>query len=84
MASEFELAWTVGFLEGEGCFSNMVHHSACVTATQKQKEPLERLQRYFDGSLNLYTQPAGSYWRWVVCGRKAMGLTYLCLSVATA
>lgn len=47
--STLDLAWAAGFLEGEGSFLN--YSSPNVTAAQVQREPLERLERLFGGSM---------------------------------
>jgi hypothetical protein len=48
--STLDIAWAAGFIEGEGCFSQ-TGTSAQVTAAQVQKEPIERLQRIFGGTV---------------------------------
>ena len=44
-----ELYWAAGFIEGEGCF----HYSRglMVTANQVQRQPLERIQKLFGGTI---------------------------------
>lgn len=49
MISIKDIAWSAGFLEGEGSFGH--YGSLSVTAGQVQKEPLVRLQKLFGGSL---------------------------------
>ena len=41
-----DLYWAAGFLEGDGCFS-IGRNQPVVHASQKTKEPLERLQQIF-------------------------------------
>lgn len=73
-----ELYWAAGFLEGEGCFQACVNkrknspypsHSFRVAAPQVQREPLERLQRLFGGTINFVprankNQENSSIWMW--------------------
>jgi hypothetical protein len=47
--SSVDLGWAAGFLEGEGSF--ITGHHPAVSAGQVQREPLERLQRLFGGTL---------------------------------
>ncbi len=48
-----DIAWAAGFLEGEGSFAGDLkkRDSPSIQATQCQKEPLERLQRLFGGTI---------------------------------
>ena len=46
-----DLFWAAGFLEGEGSFSKGPLGGPCVSAGQVQKEPLERLEKMFGGSI---------------------------------
>lgn len=78
-----EIGWAAGFLEGEGTFN--VNHNALarsasskVSATQKQREPLERLQAFFGGSIAPFK---GVYWRWVVYGSRARGVMFTMFSL---
>ena len=73
--TEAEVAWAAGFIEGEGSFFKN-GGGLTVRATQVQKEPLERLQKWFGGSVLLQGQPI---WKWTVCGdraRRVVQLTY--------
>jgi hypothetical protein len=77
--STVDLAWAAGFLEGEGGFcvnsrSLGRHSSLRVTATQKQREPLDKLQRLFGGYVGL--QATVPYFRWTVNGVRARGVMY--------
>lgn len=75
-----ELYWAAGFLEGEGTFDG-VHkgRNPRVSAWQVQKEPLERLQRTFGGTIRYIQrrnapvthQPA---YAWHLTGVGARGL----------
>lgn len=71
--------WMVGFLEGEGSFCwSKSNAYALVQVGQKQREPLERLQRAYGGRIYLYRQrknalsSTGSvYHLWNITGWKA-------------
>lgn len=74
-----DLYWAAGFLEGEGCFT--LSRAACqVTAAQVQREPLERLERLFGGSIGRYHSPSNQesnhrpYHVWRLYGVQARGL----------
>lgn len=67
-----ELARASGFLEGEGCFYVNVNANRGktgraqytrwnITAAQKEREPLERLQRLFGGNIHLVIRHAHEY-----------------------
>jgi hypothetical protein len=58
-----DLQWTAGFLEGEGSFTatenwnktqNKMSRNIAVTASQVNKEPLEKLQSLFGGRIYFY------------------------------
>lgn len=70
-----ELAWAAGFLEGEGCFSSS-KTCANVVASQKQREPLERLQGYLGGYGNIYSIRGGKYWLWNLYGIRAVEVMF--------
>jgi hypothetical protein len=50
-----DLAWAAGFMEGEGTFTRYLSHdkypSVRISASQKNKEPLEKLQKFFGGNI---------------------------------
>jgi hypothetical protein len=70
------LWWAAGFLEGEGSFGGS-STSEMVSATQVQREPLERLQAMFGGTIKKKNrrkpseQPA---YVWSVSGARARGI----------
>lgn len=76
MVTTLELSWTAGFLEGEGIFWFGKEKASEITlaATQVQKEPLERLMKYFGGAYYYWTpnkerQKGWSpTWRWHING----------------
>lgn len=76
-----ELHWAAGFLEGEGYCSGW-SGSTYYGAGQVQREPLERLQSIFGGSLTLEPErqqhPNGirskPMYRWRVAGARARGV----------
>jgi hypothetical protein len=66
-------------MEGEGSFfvnrSSLGRYaSAKCSAVQKQREPLERLQRLFGGSLKPFK--GGRYSRWDAYGVRARGVMF--------
>lgn len=79
-----EFYWVAGFLEGEGSFTcsrtNKIYNGnsyrARITVGQKDKEPLERLQRAIGGKI--YYSPAPSrtnpIYYWQTGGKEAIGL----------
>ena len=76
-----ELYWAAGFLEGEGWFG-ISAASPVISASQVQKEPLERLQKIFGGVISLRNNAgvrargtnSKDIWVWGVCGGKAIGV----------
>lgn len=82
--SQEDIAWAAGFLEGEGCFGAKVRATGVygsINAGQVNREPLERLQAMFGGSI----RPAanGTIFVWAVAGelsRAAVRLVYPWLS----
>lgn len=78
-----QLGWAAGFMEGEGTFN--VNHSSLgrmasskCSATQKQREPLERLEAMFGGSVRPFK---ANYWRWTVYGARARGVMFTLFSM---
>ena len=73
MISTFDIAWAAGFLEGEGSF---FHNSgSCkVSAGQVQKEPLDRLVKFFGGVLSLRRPIPGAqpFTIWSVNARRSV------------
>ena|SRR5712692_241971 len=82
MISISAIHWIAGFLEGEGCFrwqangrgrGGRVH----VSASQVQREPLERLARYLGGNV-LIQRPGCAKWQtcyaWNLGRAQAVGL----------
>ena len=68
-----DIHWAAGFIEGEGCFGP----TGCLIASQVQKEPLEKLQRWFGGRLGLHAPPShkgNPFWTWGVHGARARGV----------
>lgn len=70
---EKDLIWSVGFLEGEGCFSCAQSGSPMIAATQTAtREPLDKLMKVFGGQINKFSNErlrskgsnAKDYWRW--------------------
>ena len=74
--TDLDIAWTTGFLEGEGSFDS-TGTTARVSAGQVQKEPLERLLAFFGGSLRPRKSKVPTQkdqWIWTVCGARARGV----------
>lgn len=87
------LNWIAGFLEGEGSFTIVKNTeltgSISVQASQVQREPLERLQRFFGcGNIIMYKHKNAlpmhnDYYKWGVYGKNAeniMRLVYALMS----
>lgn len=80
MLTPRELEWTAGFLEGEGTFRFNAPRNPLVTASQVQREPLDRLQAAFGGQIYLVhnRQMRAKGWtpchRWILTGSAAAGL----------
>lgn len=72
-----DLGWIAGFLEGEGSFL-LVTGTRClhVTASQVQREPLDRLMAMLGGTMLLRPREGNSspIWRWQLAGVAAAGL----------
>lgn len=85
-----ELAWAAGFLEGEGSFKGAwtkgnqtragYRKTEGVEASQVQREPLERLQKFFGGSIGEYKHAAkvrcksSVFYKWHISGCRARGV----------
>lgn len=74
-----DLAWAAGFLEGEGSFGakRVDARTEGVSASQVQREPLERLAALFGGTIT--AQPPGGptrqpWFRWAITGTRARGV----------
>ena len=75
MISTKSLAWAAGFLEGEGSFyapKPSLGSTIAVSAPQMQREPLERLQQIFGGSIN--GRAGAGIFTWVVYGTPAAAI----------
>lgn len=74
-----DIYWTAGFLEGEACFLK-TGGSISVVCSQVQKEPIDRLNGFFPGSV-LYLQrnnpKHNNFYRWSVYGEFAEHLMKL-------
>lgn len=80
MTSTVDIAWAAGFMEGEGSFmqSRTTPYLECA---QVQREPLERMQAMFGGTVSLFKRknkgPSGKwndFYRWTLYGNAAAGL----------
>jgi len=75
--NDVELGWVAGFLEGEGCFQGRCKGAVLVSASQVQREPLERLQTLIGGPIRIYPQKNPKhqpFHRWHVLGDVAVDL----------
>lgn len=75
-----DIAWTAGFLEGEGCFTPPAlspRMGGCsITVPQVEKEPLERLVSLYGGKL-IHKKNGGfgrTIWLWSLYGSNAIAL----------
>lgn len=66
-----DIAWAAGFLEGEGSFS-LTHRTSVCCISQVQREPLERMVKFFGGSI--YPHGQRNILKWKVTGPRAMGI----------
>ena len=51
MITSIYLGWAAGFLEGEGCFSNVGESEYTIDACQVNRDVLDRLQSLFGGKI---------------------------------
>jgi hypothetical protein len=69
-----ELGWASGFLEGEGSFG-MAGKTQRVSAVQVQREPIDKLQRLFGGTVvSCLTPLKKTAWKWQTSGARARGI----------
>lgn len=82
-----DIYWTAGFLEGEGCFT-LIDKGPIIEAAQVNKDPLEKLQNLFRGSLNLYKNHKNPnskpIWTWSLRSSRSMGLMMTLYSIISA
>jgi len=78
MISLNDIYWAAGFLEGEGNFYGH-SHSLTLSASQVQKEPLEKLLCLFGGKLRSCKRTNPPKWKnpyvWELPSNKSAGLT---------
>lgn len=68
------LAWAAGFLGGEGNFRDNAT-TTVITASQVNREPVQRLLEMFGGSLRFTRNKQWSpTWVWAACGMRARGI----------
>lgn len=65
-----DINWAAGFLEGEGSF--VFAAGEIIDVCQVQREPLERLQRFFGGRIHKHSTRKLNVWR--VYGSRARGV----------
>lgn len=76
MISIKDIYWIAGFLEGEGSFG-AGYRPCVVTATQVEKEPIERLHSLLGGVIDTYSRKAVTgniYYRWRLQSIRAISL----------
>jgi len=69
MISLAEIGFAAGFYEGEGSFIGTDRKTPYVSITQKDIEPLEKLQKKFGGKIAKY----GNYYYWRLMGAEGRG-----------
>ena len=85
-----DLAWAAGFYEGEGTCqpsNGSFGHSQTVKVQQNHKEPLQRLQQWFGGSITESRSRGFStkqIFIWIICGARARGFLYTIYSFLSA
>ena len=74
LATERDILWATGFLEGEGWFG-IKGTTTCMRAAQENPEPLKRLLSAFGGSLRYYRDSRGRwYYDWYLGSLAAKAL----------
>jgi|ERR1044071_5069006 hypothetical protein len=77
-----DIAWAAGFYEGEGTCSYATGSQHAIV-NQVEREPLDRLRKYFGGTIRPVAAHRRSKpsWRWTVHGPRARGflMTLYCL-----
>jgi hypothetical protein len=76
-ATEADIAWAAGFLEGEGTFTPQGKPPSwggrCVAANQRNTaQPLVRLQKLFGGSVRWHRSQKA--WAWKASGEKGVNV----------
>lgn len=81
--STVDLAWAAGFLEGEGSFIATKHaKSHMVSAPQMHREPLDRLAKYFGGTVAIRAKSHTPF-AWQIYGARARGVMMTLYSFMT-
>ncbi len=90
-----ELYWAAGFLDGEcsidlhGNGKTKDHIHPRIAARQNEKEPLDKLQRLFGGTIGSVNQRSNKLakqshiWNWSVTGARAIGVMLTIFSMLT-
>ncbi len=71
-----QIFWIAGFLEGEGSFGSG-YRPCVVSASQVEKEPIQRLHSLLGGVVDTYSRKAVTgniYYRWRLQSIRALGL----------
>ena len=80
--SSKDIYWAAGFLEGEGSFR--LARGTVITAPQVQREPLDRLQKMFGGTIAFRKRENPKHSDihiWSVCGSRARGVMMTLYSI---
>lgn len=87
LETQIELAWSAGFLDGEGSFGTYKESSSTskyryrIQCAQVHREPLDRLQAALGGSVRgpygPYKTTKQAYFQWAVHSDEAVNATYL-------
>lgn len=73
-----EIYWAAGFIEGDGCFSNTGKTPQVSAAQSYTKEPLERLEKIFGGTIS---ELRPKVFQWRIYGAKAIGVMFTLYSM---
>lgn len=74
-----DIAWAAGFIDGEGCItitkssrdSRWHIYSVCLSVTQREREPLDKLSELFGGKVALRKSGKFTYYNWRLFGANA-------------
>jgi len=87
MLTPADLHAVAGFLIGEGSFLRYRAGSLRVTATQRERAPLDRLQAIIGGRVYWHARSGvngGPIWAWYLGGVKGVGLMMTLLPIITS
>ena len=76
MITANDLHWAAGFIDGDGCVGH-TRTTPMITATQKDRWPLEKLVSLFGGTIYRHVRDEAKghiYYRWDLYGNAAAGV----------